>query len=47
MSSTALTAVVAAEKQRSEEWKAVADRFALQAEALAARRSWWPFRRAG
>jgi hypothetical protein len=43
----ALTAVVAAEKQRSEEWKAVADRFALQAEALATRRSWWPFRRAG
>jgi uncharacterized protein YdbL (DUF1318 family) len=45
----ALTAVVAAEKQRSEEWKAVADRFALQAEALASaqRRSWWPFRRAG
>lgn len=43
----ALTALVEAEKQRSEEWKAVADRFALQAEALAARRSWWPWRRAG
>ncbi len=45
----ALTALIAAEKQRSEEWKAVADRFALQAEALAAaqRRSWWPFQRAG
>ncbi len=36
------------EKQRVEEWKAVADRFASQAEKLAeaaeARRSWWPWR---
>ncbi len=32
-----------------EEWKAVADRFATQAEKLAeaaeARRGWWPWRR--
>jgi hypothetical protein len=37
------------ERQHIEEWKAVADRFATQAEKLAdaaeARRSWWPFRR--
>jgi hypothetical protein len=40
---------VAVERQRVEEWKAVADRFAIQAEKLAAavdaRRSWWPWRR--
>jgi hypothetical protein len=40
---------VAEEKARVEEWKAVADRFAIQAEKLAeaaqVRRSWWPFRR--
>ena len=40
---------VAEEKARVEEWKAVADRFATQAEKLAAasdaRRSWWPWRR--
>jgi hypothetical protein len=45
----ALRAVLDAEKQRTEEWKAVADRFALQAEKLVeaaeARRGWWPFRR--
>jgi hypothetical protein len=38
----------AAERARVEEWKAVADRFATQAEKLAAaqlRRSWWPWRR--
>jgi len=37
------------EQARVEEWKAVADRFAMQAEKLAAavdaRRSWWPWRR--
>lgn len=37
------------ERQRVDEWKAVADRFATQAEKLAAaaeaRRSWWPWRR--
>jgi hypothetical protein len=37
---------VADEKAQIEEWKAVADRFALQAEALASRR-WWSWRRAG
>ncbi len=42
----ALNAVLASEKQRAEEWKAVADRFALQAEALTNRR-WWSWRRAG
>jgi hypothetical protein len=39
---------VVVERQRVEEWKAVADRFATQAEKLAAaqmRRSWWPWRR--
>jgi hypothetical protein len=41
----ALRAVLEIEKQRTEEWKAVADRFAQQAERLAARRSWWPWRR--
>ncbi len=39
----------AAERQRVEEWKAIADRFASQAEALTraaeSRRGWWPFRR--
>jgi hypothetical protein len=39
----------AAEQARVEEWKAVADRFASQAETLAeaaqARRGWWPWRR--
>ncbi len=46
----ALTALVEAEKLRSYEWKGVADRFALQAEALASqqqlKRSWWSWRRA-
>jgi hypothetical protein len=41
---------VAEEKARVEEWKAVADRFAMQAEKLAeaadGRRGWWPWRRA-
>ena len=45
----ALKAVLAAERERSDEWKAVADRFALQAEALvkaqaelaAKARPWW------
>jgi hypothetical protein len=32
-------------RQRADEWKAVADRFASQAELLAVRRSWWPWRR--
>jgi hypothetical protein len=46
----ALRSVLEAEKLRTEEWKAVADRFASQAEKLAeaaeARRSWWsPWRR--
>ena len=45
----ALRTVLDAEKQRTEEWKAVADRFATQAEKLAAvaetRRGWWPWRR--
>lgn len=39
----------AAERVRVEEWKAVADRFAGQAEQMLtaqARRSWWPWRRA-
>jgi hypothetical protein len=40
----ALRAVLDLERQRTEEWKSVADRFAQQAERLAARR-WWPFRR--
>ena len=38
----------AAERARVEEWKAVADRYATQAEKLTAaqlRRSWWPWRR--
>jgi chromosome segregation ATPase len=40
----------AAERARVEEWKAVADRLAGQAEQMLvaqARRSWWPWRRAG
>jgi len=37
----ALKAVLDLERQRTEEWKSVADRFAQQAERLAARRSWW------
>ncbi len=46
----ALRAVLDAERQRVDEWKAVADRFATQAEKLTAaaeaRRGWWPlFRR--
>jgi hypothetical protein len=44
----ALRAVLEAEKQRTDEWKAVADRFAGQAEKLVeadARRGWWPWRR--
>jgi hypothetical protein len=41
----ALNAALASERQHVEEWKAVADRFAQQAERLAARRGWWPFRR--
>jgi hypothetical protein len=44
-----LGSLLEAEKQRTDEWKAVADRFATQAEKLAAaaeaRRSWWPWRR--
>jgi hypothetical protein len=47
--SDTLEALLDIEKQRTEEWKAVADRFAVQAEKLTAaaetRRSWWPFRR--
>jgi DNA primase len=39
----------AAERARVEEWKAVADRFATQAEKLTeaaeARRGWWPWKR--
>ncbi len=41
-------ALLETERQRTEEWKAVADRFASQAEKLTeaeARRGWWPFRR--
>jgi hypothetical protein len=41
--------LLTAERARVEEWKAVADRFASQAERLTAaaeaRRGWWPFRR--
>jgi hypothetical protein len=37
----ALRTVLEIEKQRTDEWKAVADRFALQAEQLSARRPWW------
>ncbi len=44
-----LEARLTAEQQRVDEWKAVADRFASHAEALAAaaeaRRRWWPWRR--
>jgi hypothetical protein len=46
----ALKTVLEIEKQRTDEWKSVADRFALQAEKLAAerpRRPWWLFRLAG
>jgi predicted oxidoreductase (fatty acid repression mutant protein) len=46
----ALRSVLDIEKQRTEEWKAVADRFATQAEKLGAAaqvsRGWWPWRRA-
>ncbi len=42
-------ALLETERQRTEEWKAVADRFASQAEKLTeaaeARRGWWPWRR--
>jgi hypothetical protein len=44
----ALNAFLAAERARVEEWKAVADRFASQAERLTeaqARRGWWPWRK--
>jgi hypothetical protein len=45
----ALNAVLAVERSRVEEWKAVADRFASQVEKMAAperqHRSWWPWRR--
>jgi len=42
----ALEALLENEWQRVEEWKAVADRWALQAERLSEqRRSWWPWRR--
>jgi len=45
----ALKATLEVERQRVDEWRAVADRFATQAEKLAAasdaRRSWWPWRR--
>src|SRR3954447_1670086 len=42
----ALRAALEIERQRVEEWKAVADRWALQAECLSKpRRSWWPWRR--
>jgi hypothetical protein len=44
-----LEALLDAERQRVEEWKAVADRFASQVEqltaAVATRRSWWPWKR--
>jgi excisionase family DNA binding protein len=48
-----LKALLEMERTRVEEWKAVADRWALQAERLALpspetrRNGWWPFRRAG
>ena len=43
----ALKTVLEVERQRVEEWRSVADRFASQAEAMAtSRRSWWPFGRA-
>jgi hypothetical protein len=42
----ALEALLESERQRVEEWKAVADRWATQAERLSEqRRGWWPFRR--
>jgi hypothetical protein len=42
----ALEALLENERQRVEEWKAVADRWAVQAERLSEqRRSWWPWRR--
>jgi len=42
----ALEALLENERQRVEEWKAVADRWAIQAERLSEqRRGWWPFRR--
>ena len=37
----ALRTVLEIEKQRTNEWKAVADRFAQQAEKLASRKPWW------
>ena len=37
----ALKVVLGIEKQRTEEWKAVADRFAQRAEKLASRKPWW------
>ena len=41
-----LRAALEIERQRVEEWKAVADRWALQAECLSEpRRGWWPWRR--
>ena len=43
----ALKTVLEIEKQRTDEWKAVADRFAIQAEKLATarpRRPWWLLR---
>src|SRR4051794_6065097 len=40
----ALEALLENERQRVEEWKAVADRWAVQAERLSEqRRSWWPW----
>jgi hypothetical protein len=42
----ALDALLENERQRVEEWKAVADRWAVQAERLSEqRRPWWPWRR--
>jgi hypothetical protein len=37
----ALRTVLEIERLRTDEWKSVADRFALQAEGLARRRPWW------
>ena len=42
----ALEALLESERQRVEEWKAVADRWAIQAERLSEQRlGWWPFSR--
>jgi len=45
----AINAVLAVERSRVDEWKAVADRFASQVQKMAVperqRRSWWPWRR--